>query len=65
MPAKKRCPDSSRRRRIARLEQQLKSVEAQIVRLEKDASLDLAVQDHFVLWRRPSLFAALPSGIQH
>ncbi len=50
---------------MARLEQQLKSVEAQIARLEKDASLNLAVQDHFVLWRRPSLFAPLPSGIQH
>jgi hypothetical protein len=29
------------------------------------ACLNLAVQDHFILWRRPSLFASSTSGIQH
>jgi hypothetical protein len=33
--------------------------------LEKDKSLDLAAQDHFVLWRRPNLFAPWPLGLQH
>jgi hypothetical protein len=33
--------------------------------LEKDTSLDLAAQDHFVLWRRPNLFAPWPLGLQH
>jgi hypothetical protein len=50
---------------MARLEQQLKAIAAQIARLEKHACLNLAVQDHFILWRRPSLFASSTSGIQH
>jgi hypothetical protein len=50
---------------ILRLERQLKGVEAQIARLEKDKTLSLAKQDHFLLWRRPSLFAPRPSELRH
>ena len=53
------------RRKILRRERQLKGVEAQIARLEKDKTLDLATQDHFLLWKRPSLFAPGPSELQH
>ena len=50
---------------ILRLERQLKGVEAQIARLEKDKTLDLAMQDHFLVWKRPNLFAPGPSEVQH
>jgi hypothetical protein len=50
---------------ILRLERQLRGVEAQIARMEKDKSLDLAKQDHFLLWQRPSLFAAGLPNVQH
>ena len=65
MKSRKRKPTSSEPRRTAKLERELKAIEAQIVLLEKDANLDLATQDHFVLWRRPNLFAPWPLGLQH
>jgi hypothetical protein len=65
MTGKKRKEVSSDRRRLTRLERKLQAVEAQIARLEQDRSLDLAEQDHFVLWRRPSLFAPWPSDLRH
>ena len=65
MKNRKRKPFASDERRSAKLERKLKIVEAQIALLEKDATLKLAVQDHFVLWRRPNLFATWPLGVQH
>jgi hypothetical protein len=65
MRNKTRNPDPSVRRTILRLDRQLKGVEAQIARIEKDKSLDLAKQDHFLLWQRPSLFAAGLPDVQH
>ncbi|MBD2746880.1 hypothetical protein IC232_09255 [Microvirga sp. BT688] len=65
MKSRKRKPSESKARRAAKLERQLKMIEAQIALLEKDAGLQLAVQDHFVLWRRPNLFAPWPLGVQH
>ena len=65
MKSRKRRLNRSEPRRIAKLERELKAVEAQIALLEKDTRLDLAVQDHFVLWRRPNLFAPWPLGLQH
>lgn len=65
MKSRKRKPFAANARRSAKLERELRIIEAQIARLEKDASLKLAVQDHFVLWRRPSLFAPWPLGVQH
>ena len=65
MKTKKRKPFAADARRSAKLERELKIVEAQIALLEKDDSLQLAVQDHFVLWRRPNLFAPWPLGVQH
>jgi hypothetical protein len=41
---------------VTRLERQLAAVEAQIARLEQDPQLGLAERDHFLLWKRPSLF---------
>jgi hypothetical protein len=55
----------SDRRRLSRLERKLEAIEAQIARLEKNRSLDLAEQDHFVLWQRPSLFAPWPADPRH
>ena len=57
MTNRKRKPTPSDRRRILRLERELQAIEAEIARREKDKSLGLATQDHFILWRRPSLFA--------
>jgi hypothetical protein len=65
MKSKKRKPISSGLRRTAKLERELKVIEAQVALLEKDTRLDLATQDHFVLWRRPNLFAPWPLGLQH
>jgi hypothetical protein len=65
MKSRKRKPFAADARRSAKLERELRIIEAQIARLEKDASLKLAVQDHFVLWRRPNLFAPWPLGVQH
>lgn len=65
MKSRKRKPFASDMRRSAKLERELKIVEAQIALLEKDDNLKLAVQDHFVLWRRPNLFAPWPLGVQH
>lgn len=65
MRNRKKKSNGSEPRRIAKLERELKAVEAQIALLEKDTSLDLAKQDHFVLWRRPNLFAPWPLGLQH
>jgi hypothetical protein len=65
MKSKKRKPISSGLRRTAKLESELKVIEAQVALLEKDTRLDLATQDHFVLWRRPNLFAPWPLGLQH
>lgn len=64
MTGKKRKKATCDRRRLTRLERKLQSVEAQIARLEKDRSLDLAEQDHFLLWRRPSLFAPCPPDLR-
>jgi hypothetical protein len=65
MKSRKRKLNRSEPRRIAKLERELKVIEAQIALLEKDTRVDLAVQDHFVLWRRPNLFAPWPLGLQH
>ena len=65
MKTRKRKPFAADARRSAKLERELKIVEAQIALLEKDTTLKLAVQDHFVLWRRPNLFAPWPRGVQH
>jgi hypothetical protein len=65
MRSKKQKLFSSEPRRTAKLERELKAIEAQISFLEKDTRLDLAAQDHFVLWRRPNLFAPWPLGLQH
>jgi hypothetical protein len=65
MKSRKRKPFAADARRSAKLERELKIIEAQIARLEDDANLKLAVQDHFVLWRRPNLFAPWPLGVQH
>ncbi|WP_201838989.1 hypothetical protein [Microvirga zambiensis] len=64
MPANKQKFLSSARREVARLEQKLRAVEAQIARLESDSDLGLAARDHFIVWKRPCLFAAWPSVIQ-
>jgi hypothetical protein len=65
MKSRRRKSLAANARRAAKLERELKAVEAQIALLEKDAELKLAVQDHFVLWRRPNLFAPWPLGVQH
>jgi hypothetical protein len=65
MKSRKRKPPAASARRAAKLERELKAVEAQIALLEKDAELKLGVQDHFVLWRRPNLFGPWPLGVQH
>jgi hypothetical protein len=65
MKSKKRKSIFSEPRRTAKLERELKAIEAQTVLLEKDPGMDLAMQDHFVLWRRPNLFAPWPLGLQH
>ncbi len=64
MTAKKQKPTSFAHRKRAKLEQELRAVEAQIARLEKDAALDLAAQDHFFIWKRPCLFSAWSPEIQ-
>ena len=64
MPAKKqKLHSSAARRDIARRKQKLGAVEAQIARLERDPELGLAARDHFIVWKRPCLFAACPSVI--
>jgi hypothetical protein len=63
MPAKKQKGFSSARREIARLEQKLRAVDAQIARLERDPDVGLATRDHFIVWKRPCLFAVWPSVI--
>jgi hypothetical protein len=65
MKSRKTKLNRSEPRRIAKLERELKVIEAQISLLEKDTRLDLAMQDHYVLWRRPNLFAPWPLGLQH
>ncbi len=65
MKNRKRKPAFDEPRRIAKLERELKAIEAQIALLERDTRLDLALQDHFLLWRRPNLFAPWPLGVQH
>jgi hypothetical protein len=64
MTNRKRKPNPSHRRRVLRLERQLQALEAEIARQEKDKSLELAAQDHFILWRRPSLFAPWSAELQ-
>jgi hypothetical protein len=64
MTSRKRKPNPSHRRRVLRLERQLQALEAEIARQEKDKSLELAAQDHFILWRRPSLFAPWSAELQ-
>jgi hypothetical protein len=64
MPAKKqKLHSSAARRDIAPCKQKLGAVEAQIARLERDPELGLASRDHFIVWKRPCLFAACPSVI--
>lgn len=64
MPTKKQKLHSSvARRDIAQRKQELGAVEAQIVRLERDPELGLASRDHFIVWKRPCLFAVCPSVI--
>jgi hypothetical protein len=65
MTGKKRRKVSSDCRRLTRRERRLQAVAAQIAGLERDRSLALAEQDHFVLWKRPSLFAPWPSDLRH
>lgn len=65
MKSRKRKSLGSEARRSAKLERELRIVEAQIALLERDAGLNLAEQDHFVLWRRPNLFAPWPLEVQH
>jgi predicted phage-related endonuclease len=65
MRHKKRHPNPAIRRKILRLERELKGIEAQIACMEKDKTLGLAKQDHFILWKRPSLFASTLSGLPH
>ena len=64
MTSRKRKPTRSDRRRMLRLERQLQAIEAEIARREKDKGLGLATQDHFILWRRPCLFAPWPLELQ-
>ncbi len=64
MTNRKCKPTPSDRRRILRLERELQAIEAEIARREKDKSLGLAPQDHFILWRRPSLFAPWSANLQ-
>jgi len=64
MTAKKQKPTSTALRTRMRLEQKLRAVEVQIARLEKDRDIGLAVQDYFIVWKRPCLFAAWSSAIQ-
>ena len=59
----KRAPGT--RRDLTRLERQLAAVDAQIARLEKDPRLGLAERDHFLLWKRPSLFMTERPAVVH
>ncbi len=65
MKAKKPKRALGTRRSITRLERQLAAVEAQIARLEQDLQLGLAEQDHFLLWKRPSLFMTERPAVLH
>jgi len=64
MPNTKRMPASSDRRRMLQLERRLQAIEAEIARREKDRGLELATQDHFILWRRPCLLASWSAELQ-
>lgn len=64
MTSRKRKPTRSDRRRMLRLERQLQAIEAEIARREKDKGLCLATLDHFILWRRPCLFAPWSAELQ-
>jgi hypothetical protein len=64
MTSRKRKPTCSDRRRLLWLERELQAIEAEIARREKDKSLGPATQDHFILWRRPSLFAPWSAELQ-
>jgi hypothetical protein len=64
MTSRKRKPTCSDRRRLLWLERELQAIEAEIARREKDMGLGLATQDHFILWRRPSLFAPWSAELQ-
>ena len=64
MTSRKRKPTRSDRRRMLRLERQLQAIEAEIARREKDKGLGLAMQDHFIQWRRPCLFVPWPAELQ-
>jgi hypothetical protein len=64
MTSRKRKPICSDRRRLLWLERELQAIEAEIARLEKDKGLELATQDHFILWRRPCLFAPWAAELQ-
>ena len=52
-------------RYLTRLERQLAAVEAQIARLEQDPQLGLAEHDHFLIWKRPSLFMTERPAVLH
>jgi hypothetical protein len=64
MMSRKRKPTRSDRRRMLRLERQLQAIEAEIARREKNKSLGLAAQDHFILWRRPCLLTPWSAELQ-
>ena len=64
MPVKKqKLHASAARRDIAQRKQKLGTFEAHIARLEKDPELGLAARDHFIVWKRPCLFADCSSVI--
>jgi hypothetical protein len=65
MKGRKPKQTPGKRRDLTRLERQLAAVEAQIARLEKDPQLGLAVRDHFLLWKRPSLFMTERPAVLH
>jgi hypothetical protein len=50
---------------VTRLERQLAAVAAQIARLEQEPQLGLAERDHFLLWKRPSLFTTERPVVLH
>jgi hypothetical protein len=66
MTSKKRKPSSAVRQRIARLERELATVEAEIAQLEQNKRLSgSAEDDHFALRRRATLFMSKRSEGWH
>ena len=65
MKSKKSKLPSRTRWDVTRLERQLAAVEAQIARLEQEPQLGLAERDHFLLWKRPTLFMIERPAVLH